>query len=348
LAQASLAQVLGSLAQAPLLPSCNVIAMLHSTAGRCLAIASLFAASISTVLTSDVSAGSGDAEQPTAKPRTALLQVKHGVTNGVSPEFLGDASEEPHAGSKHADVVALTTAKPLSALQATLKAARAASEHAKVVESKQPVHKMQLMSGKDKGEVLPSVRLEQAGAEAEHVLSWVAAGAKAAMKNAAPSETLGWLSSTVAGASGEASANSKQHAADGAEPPPGAMRFFNEYRRAEAPRPAGQLKKTLLAALDQRSVVGGAGGPKPPSMISMGLASILKRASTEAAGAEHHVDVPAPAQKPLSAEEQRLQLAFFQKIEAQKKADAAHAHELEEQGNLEDAMDSAREAARWG
>jgi len=324
------------------LTSCSVIAMLDHTAWRWLAIISVLVASAGTAIASEASAKAGTVSQPKPRSRTALLQVRHGSTNGVSPEFLEDSTAVPSPGSERAEAEAGTAKKPLAAVQS----AKASAVHVQASGSDRPAHRMQLLSGKDKDktEVLPSVRLEQAGAAAEQVLSLFAAGAKAAIKNAVPSETLGWLSSTASEAASEQGpASTSRHASDALGLHPGAMRFFSDSKRAGASRAPGQLQKTLLAALDT-----GAHKPEPASMMAMGMASILKGDRGGAAQPERSADVPAAAREPLMPQQQQAQLAFIQQLEAQQKEEASHAKELEQQRQLEEAMDSAREAARWG
>lgn len=282
--------------------------------------------------------------QQNISSKPALLQTRNLVLHGVGPDFLGDAGASKEAAgdavqgpddpAEHAlPGVHKDPAHASGGIAESLAAVRAKGMKPGGAQSSEPEHVMHLLSTEQAGaKDLVSVRLEHALANANRVMtlfaSGVAAGARAAVENVAPADTVSWL----AAENGTAEQMPSTQGSSRSSPPPGAMTFFSGAARANA-----TTRRLLKEA-------------KPSSMIAVAIAraaaSGANIARVDATGA--HVDVLAPRRGPVTVEDQRRALMISEQQLAQQVDEADRARELERQRALEDAMDRTRDASSWG
>jgi len=182
---------------------------------------------------------------------------------------------------------------------------------------------MHILERKGRPSLLPAAKLEEASVATRRMLSWVKAGAHAALANAVPPEAVdAWDSAKDAAGQAATDARTaflgeREEAsphADGAVSP-GASQFTRDSRQM---------------ALSARIA----------AMIAM-----QQRQNAEERAARPKLE--AVAKEPLTFEQQQRQVSFLDSLKAQQQEDDARRQELERQARLEDVMTGVRESTGW-
>lgn len=253
----------------------------------------------------------------------SLLQLR----NGVSPFVLGDLDQDE--ASLAVDKLDHEAAAPGRLALATMQVG--AVDSAAMVPPK-PGSQLKLLAAKEQidkeAEVPVAVRFDRTVDAVSGVAALLAAGAKAAAKNAGAETAAAWIKDVAE----DARLGVQQALAPAAEQPvavaaPGARLLSTAARRS--PEELASLRES------QR---------RPVAMVS--VAATAKAQATAATSADR-ADVPAARLARLTvAQRQQLETSQEQ-LRAEREVEVQRTAELERQFQMEDVMSETRELHRW-